>query len=121
MLATILASIWIIPAASAAAGAVVTLLFGGDWTLALISAATLGAAVLAYRIFGLKGALGLVALGALIFTDRRGVRRGAAQQAEREKADAERALEKASRARADADRYNADVGRLRDDDGFRRD
>ncbi|MFG1349108.1 hypothetical protein [Xanthobacter autotrophicus] len=116
-----LASAWVIPAATAALAGIVAGWFGGDWALALIAALTVGAAVLAYRRLGLKGALAVLSAGAAIFAYRSGERRGAAGQAAKEKADADRSVDRAQRARADADRRNADPKRLRDDDGFRRD
>lgn len=120
LFAAALASAWLIPAASALAG-IVAGWFGGDWRLAIIAALTVGAAVLAYRLFGLKGALAAFSAGAALFAFRSGERRGASRQAAKEKADADRSVDRAQRARADADRRNADPKRLRDDDGFRRD
>lgn len=117
----VLASAWIIPAASALTAGIVAGWFGGDWGLAIIAALTVGAAVLAYRLLGLRGALAALAAGAALFAYRSGERRGATRQAAKEKADADRSVDRAQRARADADRRNADPKRLRDDDGFRRD
>ncbi len=117
---TALASLWIIPAASAALGGVVALLFGGDWSLAFIAAATVGLAVLALRMFGLKAALGVLVVGALLFARRSGEKAGASIQIQKDKANADRAVQRANEARADADRRNSDPDRLRDDDGFKR-
>lgn len=117
---TALASLWIIPAASAVLGGVVTLLFGGDWSLAFIAAATIGLAVLALRMFGLKAALGVLVVGALLFARRSGEKAGASIQIQKDKANADRAVQRANEARADADRRNSDPDRLRDDDGFKR-
>ncbi|MFG1340945.1 hypothetical protein [Xanthobacter autotrophicus] len=85
-----LASAWIIPAASALTAGIVAGWFGGDWGLAIIAALTVGAAVLAYRFFGLKGALAALSAGAALFAYRSGERRGASRQAAKEKADADR-------------------------------
>jgi len=117
---TALASLWIIPAASAVLGGVVALLFGGDWSLALIAALTVGLAVLALRMFGLKAALGVLVVGALLFARRSGENAGASIQIQKDKANADRAVQRANEARADADRRNSDPDRLRDDDGFKR-
>lgn len=117
---TALASLWIIPAASAVLGGVVTLLFGGDWSLAFIAAVTVGLAALALRIFGLKAALGVLVVGALLFARRSGEKAGASIQIQKDKANADRAVQRANEARADADRRNSDPDRLRDDDGFKR-
>jgi hypothetical protein len=117
---TALASLWIIPAASAVLGGVVALLFGGDWSLALIAALTVGLAVLALRMFGLKAALGVLVVGALLFARRSGEKAGASIQIQKDKANADRAVQRANDARADADRRNSDPSRLRDDDGFKR-
>lgn len=121
LVGTVLSSVWIIPAASALVAGLVTLLFGGDWSMALIALVTIGAAVLVLRLFGLKGALGVLLVGALLFARRSGEKAGASIQIAKDKANADRAVQRAKEARADADRRNADVGRLRDDDGFRRD
>lgn len=86
----VLASAWIIPAASALTAGIVAGWFGGDWGLAIIAALTVGAAVLAYRLLGLRGALAALAAGAALFAYRSGERRGATRQAAREKADADR-------------------------------
>lgn len=117
---TALSSLWIIPAASAGLGFLVALLFGGDWSLALIAAVTVGAAVLALRLFGLKAALGVLVVGALLFARRSGEKAGASIQIQKDKANADRAVQRANEARADADRRNSDPQRLRDDDGFKR-
>ena len=117
---TALASLWIIPAASAVLGGGVALLFGGDWSLAFIAAATVGLAVLALRMFGLKAALGVLVVGALLFARRSGEKAGASIQIQKDKANADRAVQRANEARADADRRNSDPDRLRDDDGFKR-
>lgn len=121
MIAAIIASAWLIPAVSGIAAGLVAGWFGGDWILALIAAGTVAGAVLAYRLFGLKGALAALSAGVALFAYRSGERRGASAQAAKEKADADRSVDRAQRARADADRRNADPKRLRDDDGFRRD
>ena len=84
------ASLWLPPLLAGAATFVVTTLFGGDWKLATIAALTLGAAVAVARLFGLKVALGVLAVGALVFADRRGVRRGQDLQKAKEKTDADR-------------------------------
>lgn len=115
-----LASAWILPLVAGVSGLVIGWC-GGDWLMALIAAATLAGFVAVWRTFGLKPALAALAAGALIFARRSGERAGAATQAAKEKADADRNVQRASAARADADRRNADPGRLRDDDGFRRD
>ncbi|MFG1247600.1 hypothetical protein [Xanthobacter flavus] len=120
MLAALLATLWFLPAVSAAGGLVVALLFGGDWSEALLAAAVLAAAVFAFRLLGLKGALAVLAAGAVAIAYRRGERRGAARQILKDKANADRAVQRANEARADADRRNADPRRLRDDDGFKR-
>lgn len=120
-LAPLLATLWFLPAASAAGGILVTLLFGGDLTLALIAGVTLAGVVLALRLLGPKAALAVLTAGAIAFAYRRGERVGAVRQIEKDKADADRAVERARAARTDADRRNADPQRLRDDDGFRRD
>lgn len=117
---TALSSLWIIPAASAGLGFLVALLFGGDWSLALIAAVTVGAAVLVLRMFGLKAALGVLVVGALLFARRSGEKAGASIQIQKDKANADRAVQRANEARADADRRNSDPNRLRDDDGFKR-
>lgn len=117
---TALASLWIIPAASAGLGFLLALLFGGDWSLALIAAVTVGAAVLALRLFGLKAALGVLVVGALLFARRSGEKAGASIQIQKDKANADRAVQRANEARADADSRNSDPQRLRDDDGFKR-
>lgn len=90
LIASALASAWLIPAASALAAGIVAGWFGGDWWLAIIAALTVGAAVLAYRLFGLKGALAAFSAGAALFAFRSGERRGASRQAAKEKADADR-------------------------------
>lgn len=90
MIATLIASAWLIPAASGLVAGIVAIWFGGDWGLALIAAATVGAAVLAYRLLGLKGALAVLSAGAALFAYRSGERRGASAQAAKEKADADR-------------------------------
>lgn len=110
----------VIPALSGLAAGIVAGWFGGDWLLALIAAGTATAAVFAWRVFGLRGALSALAAGAALFAYHSGDRRGAARQIQKDKADADRAVERARRARADANRRNADPGRLRDDDGFKR-
>ena len=120
MFAALLATLWFLPAVSAAGGFVVALLFGGDWTEALLAAAILATAVFAFRLLGLKGALAVLAAGATAIAYRRGERRGAAGQIQKDKANADRAVQRANEARADADRRNADPRRLRDDDGFKR-
>lgn len=112
---------WLAPAGAALAGLIAALAFGGDVRLALIVAlGASGFAVLWARI-GLKAALVWLAGAAALAIHHLGVRKGAALQAEKEKADADRAVQRAQRARSDADRRNAEPGRLRDDDGFRRD
>ena len=121
MITAILASMWIIPAASAVFAGIVAGWFGNDWGLALIAATGVGAAVLAWRLIGWQAGASVIVAAAALFAFRAGERRGATVQAAKEKADADRAVDRAQRARADADRRNADVGRLRDDDGFRRD
>lgn len=121
MIGAILASLWAVPAAAAVVGTLLARLLFGDWTLGVLAGATLGLAVLAWRLLGPNAALGVLGAGLLVMVDRVGFRRGAAHQSEKEKADAERAIERAQRARADADSRDADAGRLRDDDGFRRD
>lgn len=83
-------SIWLLPLVAGAATFVVATLFGGDWQLATIAALTLGTAVAVARLFGLRAALGVLAVGALVFADRRGVRRGQDLQKAKEKADADR-------------------------------
>lgn len=120
MFTALLASLWFLPAVSAAGGLVVALLFGGDWADALLAAAVLAAAVFAFRLLGLKGALAVLAAGAVAVAYRRGERRGAARQIQKDKSNADRAVQRANEARADADRRNADPRRLRDDDGFKR-
>ncbi|MFG1371474.1 hypothetical protein V5F32_04790 [Xanthobacter oligotrophicus] len=90
LFAAALASAWIIPAASGLAAGFVAGLFGGDWGLALDVALIVGTAVLAYRLLGLKGALAALAAGAALFAYRSGERKGAATQAAKEKADADR-------------------------------
>ncbi|MGR7993806.1 hypothetical protein [Xanthobacter sp. ZOL 2024] len=118
--AAALASAWILPGMAGLLGLVIGWC-DGDWRLALIAAATLAGFVAVWRTFGLKPALAALAAGALVFARRSGERTGAATQAAKEKADADRNVQRASAARADADRRNADPGRLRNDDGFRRD
>lgn len=120
MIGAAIASLWIIPAVSAVLGGVVTLLFGGDWSLALIAAVTVGLAVVALRLFGPKAALGVLVVGALLFARRSGEKAGASIQIQKDKANADRAVQRANEARADADRRNSDPDRLRDDDGFKR-
>ena len=117
----LLASLWAMPALAAAGGFLLAVVFGGDWGLALIVAATLGGAAFAFRLLGSRPALAVLGAGALLLADRWGFRRGAAHQMKKEKVDADRAVARAQRARSDADRRNADAERLRDDDGFRRD
>lgn len=90
LIASALASAWLVPAASGLAAGIVAGWFGGDWGLALIAALTVGAAVLAYRLLGLRGALAVLSAGAALFAYRSGERRGAAGQAAKEKADADR-------------------------------
>ncbi|ABS68953.1 hypothetical protein Xaut_3727 [Xanthobacter versatilis] len=90
LIAAALASVWIIPAVSGLAAGIVAGCFGGDWGLALIAALTVGAAVLAYRLLGLKAALAALAAGAALFAYRFGERKGAASQSAKEKADADR-------------------------------
>lgn len=90
LFAAALASAWIIPAASGLAAGIVAGWFGGDWGLALIAAGTVAGAVLAYRLAGIKGALAALAAGAALFAYRSGERKGAAAQAAKEKADADR-------------------------------
>lgn len=119
-LAPLLATLWFLPVVSAGSGFVVALLFGGDWSEAFIASAVLAAAVLALRLVGPKSALAVLAAGAIAIAHRRGERRGAARQIQKDKANADRAVERAQQARADADRRNADPQRLRDDDGFKR-
>lgn len=82
-LAPLLATLWFLPAASAAGGFLVTLLFGGDLSRALIAGVTLAGAVLAVRLLGPKAALAVLAAGALVFAHRRGERQGAALQAQK--------------------------------------
>ncbi|MCL8385851.1 hypothetical protein [Xanthobacter aminoxidans] len=118
--AALLATLWFLPTVSAVGGFIVALLFGGDWTEALLAAAVLAASVLALRLLGLKGALAVLAAGAVAIAYRRGERSGAARQIQKDKANADRAVQRANEARADADRRNADPRRLRDDDGFKR-
>lgn len=120
MIAALLASVWIIPAASAFLAGLVTLLFGGDWSMALIALVTVGASALVLRLFGLKAALGVLLVGALLFARRSGEKAGASIQIAKDKANADRAVQRANDARADADRRNSDPSRLRDDDGFKR-
>jgi hypothetical protein len=119
--AFILASVWIIPTASAVVAGIVAGWFGGDWGLALIAAAGVGASVLAWRLLGWQAGLSVLAAAAAMFAYRAGERRGSSVQIAKEKAHADRAVQRANQARADADRRNADARRLRDDDGFRRD
>lgn len=121
MMAFLLASLWALPATAAAAGFLLAVVCGGDWRLAAIVSVTLGGAVLASRLLGTRAALAILGAGAVLFADRRGYRRGAARQMEKEKVDADHAVARAQRARSDADRRNAGAERLRDEDGFRRD
>lgn len=122
---SLLATLWFLPAVSAVGSFLVARAIGGDFQAALACGAALGVTVIAFKLLpaevARKIAAAAFALAALFFVFRRGVRRGAARQAEKEKADADRNVEQAQRARADADHHNADPGRLRDDDGFRRD
>lgn len=81
MLAALLATLWFLSAVSAAGGLVVALLFGGDWTEALFAASVLAAAVFAFRLLGLKGALAVLAAGAVAISYRPGERFSRANQA----------------------------------------
>jgi hypothetical protein len=112
---------WALPAAAAAVSLVATLLCGGDWWLALIVSAGAAGFVALWSALGLKPALAWLAGAAALAIHHLGVRKGADQQATRERANADRAVQQAERARADAGRRNSDPERLRDDDGFRRD
>ncbi|MBB6306200.1 hypothetical protein [Xanthobacter tagetidis] len=112
---------WALPAAAAGVSLVATLLCGGDWWLALIVSAGVAGFVALWSALGLKPALAWLAGAAALAIHHLGVRKGAAQQATKERANADRAVQQAERARADADRRNSDPERLRDDDGFRRD
>lgn len=124
-LSFLLASLWALPAASAAGSFLLAWIFGGDLESALVVGAALGGAVLAFKLLPADLARPIVAAAiglAVLFTVyRRGRRHGAALEAEKEQANADRNVERAQRARADADRRSADPDRLRDDDGFRRD
>lgn len=112
---------WLVPAGAALAAGIVATVFGGDWWLALIVSIGIGGFVLIWIKWGLAPALAWLAAASAIFIDQRAAKRGAATQAAKEKADADRNVQRASAARIDADRRNADTSRLRDDDGFRRD
>lgn len=113
MIAALLASVWLIPAASGIAAGIVAGWFGGDWGLALIAAATVAGAVLAWRLMGWRAGLSVLAAGLTLFAFRAGERRGATIQSAREKADADR--------RAVArERTQEDVRRAPDDELRRR-
>ena len=113
MIAAALASMWIIPAASAVFAGIVAGWFGGDWGLALIAAATVAGAVIAWRLLGWRAGLSVLAAGLTLFAFRSGERRGATIQSAKEKADAER--------RAVArERTQEDVRRAPDDELRRR-
>lgn len=113
MIAAALASMWIIPAASAAFAGIVAGWFGNDWGLALIAAAGAGAAVLAWRLLGWQAGLSVIAAAAALFAFRAGERRGATAQAAKEKADADRRA-------AARERTVEDVRRAPDDELRRR-
>lgn len=81
---------WILPVIAAGVGALVTLVCGGDWWLATICAAGLAGFVLIWRLFGLKPALAWLLAVAAVLIDQRAAERGAARQAEKGKADAEK-------------------------------
>lgn len=112
---------WAVPAGAAAVAFIASMLFGGDWWLSLIASVGVAGFVFLWAKLGLKAALAWAGAAILLAVHHLGVRKGAAQQAAKEKANADRAVDRAQRARADADRRNADTSRLRDDDGFRRD
>lgn len=90
MIMAILASMWIIPAASALFAGILAGWFGNDLGLALIAATGAGAAVLAWRLLGWQAGLSVLAAAAALFAFRAGERRGATTQAAKEKADADR-------------------------------
>lgn len=89
-----------------------------DW-MYLIAAVV--CAAVAFRYFGVKGAISVAAGFALLLARTSGQKAGAQQQQQ----EARRALDKtviqATRARNSAIRDNASSERLRDNDGFRRD
>jgi hypothetical protein len=102
MIAAALASMWIIPAASAVFAGIVAGWFGA-----------VAAAVLAWRLVGWRAGLSVLAAGLTLFAFRSGERRGATIQSAKEKADAER--------RAVArERTQEDVRRAPDDELRRR-
>lgn len=104
---------WAVPAGAAAVSFIAAKLLGGDWWLALVLAAGVAGFVFIWARFGLEAALawaGGVAAYVLYYL---GERRGAARQAAKEKADADR--------RATArERTIQDVRHLPDDDLRRR-
>lgn len=113
MIAALLASVWLIPAASGLAAGIVAGWFGGDWGLAFIAAGAVAGAVFAWRLMGWRAGLSVLAAGLALIAFRAGERRGAAVQSAKEKADAER--------RATArERTQEDVRRASDDELRRR-
>lgn len=88
--ASALALGWLVPAGAAAVSFIATKFLGGDWWLALVLAAGAAGFVFAWAKFGLRVALaeaGAVAAYVLFYLGRRS---GAAGQAAKEKADADR-------------------------------
>jgi len=117
----LLASLWIIPAASAAVSFIAGWFFGGDWTMGLIAAVTVGAAVLAGRMLGWKAAAGILLTGAMVLARRSGENAGYTKREQEAAEETDRLISKAEKAAAEADRHNANPDNLRNDDGWRRD
>ncbi|MCL8385665.1 hypothetical protein [Xanthobacter aminoxidans] len=88
--ASALALGWLVPAAAGAVSFLATKFLGGDWWLAFVLAAGAAGFVFIWARFGLKAALAEAAAFAAYVLLYVGERRGAARQAAREKADADR-------------------------------
>jgi len=88
--ASALALGWLMPVGAAAISFIATKLCGGDWWLALVLAAGAAGFVFIWARFGLRVALAEAAAVAAYVLFYLGQRRGAATQAAKEKADADR-------------------------------
>ena len=87
----------------------------------LLFAGGVGLVYAAWRLLGVKGALGALGLIGTVLLYREGRKDGRQSQVAKEQADADHAINEAADARVAAAVRDANPERLRDSDGFRRD